>query len=184
MKLILINGKAEHGKDTLAEYLGAVFTLVYDQKVRIVRFADFVKLSALKRGWNGKKDKEGRTFLQVHGEEMRQEDKYCWVRQAEEFILLHPTTDIVIIPDFRFPEEVEYFEDKPEYEVITVRIIRYKGKEVYKNKLTPQQRKHRSETALDDYKFDFVYGCECGLVYVKEAAIHLARTLMGDIEKK
>ena len=56
--------------------------------------------------------------------------------------------DIIIISDARFKEEIENIKNKN-----TV-VIKIEGNE---NKLTDEQKKHITETALDDYKeYDYI----------------------------
>ena len=57
--------------------------------------------------------------------------------------------DYVIIPDVRFPNEIDKMYD--DFDCITVRVIRPN----FDNGLTEEQRKHPSETALDNYPMEY-----------------------------
>ena len=80
MKLILISGKAGHGKDTLAGYLKAVME-EDDKKVLIVHYGDLLKYICKQFfGWDGNKDEKGRTLLQHVGTDViRKMQPNYWV---------------------------------------------------------------------------------------------------------
>ena len=55
--------------------------------------------------------------------------------------------DFVIIPDCRFPNEIECWNG----EAISIHVERIR----FESELTDEQKKHASETALDDYFFNY-----------------------------
>ena len=57
--------------------------------------------------------------------------------------------DYVIIPDVRFPNEIDKMCDN--FDCITARVIRPN----FDNGLTDEQKKHPSETALDNYPMEY-----------------------------
>ena len=159
MKIILISGKAQHGKDTFANLLMKNFEKA-DKSCRIIHFGDAVKYVAKNFfGWNGKKDEVGRAILQKVGTDIvRKRDEHFWTDFVARLIPSFES-DYILIPDWRFDEEyshlLNYFNEE---EIITVRINRYSifqdfDKNVpYINPLmTPEQLLHRSETELDDF---------------------------------
>ena len=79
MDVILISGKAQHGKDTLAsaakDYLEGK-----GRRVLILHYADYMKYIAKEYfGWNGKKDSVGRHLLQQLGTNIvREVDENYW----------------------------------------------------------------------------------------------------------
>lgn len=152
--IITIAGKARHGKDTFARLLKEKL----DGDVQILRFADGVKELAYNKGWNGKKDNNGRAFLQFIGTEYGREqiDKNIWVKKAENKIR---SVDYVIIPDCRFPNEATYFGQNG-YTQLNIKVVRIdsEGNE-YENELNAEQKQHDSETALNDFEFDYVFRC-------------------------
>lgn len=155
-KIILISGKAEHGKDTLAEYLKGKLE---DQgnKVAIDRFAKYIK-GFLKDyyGWDGvTKNEFIREKLQQLGTEEIKENlnMKCFhaKRLCEDFQIVSKDFDVFIVPDTRFRDEVNYFKAMFPDECITVRVNRYD----FESKLTKDQLKHRSECDLDGFNFDY-----------------------------
>lgn len=144
MKVVLFSGKARHGKDQSAEYLGRALQEA-GAKVVILHYADFLK-DFCKRalGWNGEKDEAGRTLLQEVGTGVcRKNNPDMWVKMMDALLSgIHTMFDYALIPDARFPNEVEI--DWPR---VMIRIVR----DGFDNKLTKEQANHPSETALDDY---------------------------------
>ena len=62
MKVILISGKAGHGKDAFATFLKEKLEAA-EKTVLIIKFGDAVKWLAQKfLGWDGNKDDKGRSF--------------------------------------------------------------------------------------------------------------------------
>lgn len=166
MKVILISGKAQHGKDTLASYIQAQST-----NLGILHFANELKEDAIFLGWNGEKDDKGRRFLQQLGDVMkdyhgityyadRSKNKIddCNFRQG------------YIIPDWRLPYEVNPFKD---IDVITIRIERPN----FDNGLSDEAKSHISETALDDYDFDYVIINDGTFEELELKALHLVSEL-------
>ena len=57
--------------------------------------------------------------------------------------------DYVLIPDTRFPNEIDYLKNTG-FDVLYIRVIR----ENFESPLTEEQQNHPSETALDEYDAD------------------------------
>lgn len=153
MTIICISGKARHGKDTCADLLRKELES-RGEKVLIAHFADLVKyVCKTFFDWDGVKDEYGRHILQYVGTDIvRSKDPEFWVRFLSEILTIFSDEwDYVIIPDTRFPNEVEGMQKLPA-RVIHLRISRTMERE----ELTEEQRKHPSETALDHYKPDFL----------------------------
>ena len=151
--IILISGKAESGKDTLASVLKILFE-EDNQKVLILHFADLLKFICSQYfNWNGTKDEFGREILQTKGTEFRKYDENFWVKFIYDFIQAQfPNEwDRYIIPDFRYPNEYEYLQNNG-MKCITIRISKISDTE---NRLTEIQKSHDSETLLDNFKFDY-----------------------------
>ena len=115
MYIIGISGKAESGKTTFGEMLKKSFE-EKAQRVLMINYADAVKHIARQYyNWNGEKDQYGRSLLQKIGTEMGRNmiDEDIWVIIVELFInLMKDDFDVFIIGDCRFPNEIEYWEDK------------------------------------------------------------------------
>lgn len=147
--IILIAGSAQAGKDTTAIMLKNRLN-----KALHINFADYLKFICEKYfNWNGIKDVDGRQILQHVGTSIvRSEDPLFWVRTVDNFIKIFKRHfDYFIVSDARFPNEIEFFENKYYDKVITIKIIRPN----FDNGLTEEQKMHESETALNNFVFDY-----------------------------
>lgn len=149
---ICISGKAQHGKDTSAEFFKKEL-VARGHSVLVTHQADLLKYICKSFfNWDGKKDEAGRTLLQQVGTNViRKVDPDFWI----DFIanvagFFKDVWDYIIIPDTRFPNEVEKLKAS-DTNVFHVRVIR----QGFKSPLTEEQQKHPSETALDGVKSDF-----------------------------
>lgn len=152
-KIILISGKAQHGKDTTAAILKEKIE-TEGKKAIITHYADLVKyVCKTFFNWDGNKDDKGRTLLQYVGTDIvRKQSNDYWVKFIYEMITFFGQSwDYILIPDCRFPNEVDYFRNS-KFETVAVRVIR----EEFESLLTKEQQKHPSEIALDNYDFDYV----------------------------
>jgi len=151
MTVITISGKAESGKDTVANTLKCRLEDI-GYSVLIFHYADLLKfICATYFEWDGNKNPEGRSLLQRVGTEViRSKEPEYWVDFAKDILRFFPNEwDFVLIPDTRFPNEIDAM--KEEFNTISVHVTRPN----YENHLTEEQRQHPSETALDEYKFDY-----------------------------
>ena len=159
MKIILISGKAQHGKDTCGKFFdNALREKGYSTKT--IHFGDALKyVCSQYYNWNGEKDEVGRTLLQMVGTEIvREKDEHFWTdfvgRLARTF-----NCDYVIIPDWRFEEEHERLLQWFDFnDIITIRVERYEkweeeGEQIpfVNEAMTLSQLQHRSEIELDNY---------------------------------
>ena len=150
MKVVLISGKAEAGKDSTFDILNR---LIPDEfKKNRMAYGDYVKDTAEKLwGWNGKKDEEGRALLQWWATDyVRARYPDFWVETVVRLArVIKGEVNYLIITDVRFPNEITAW-SKNEFDVLTVRVER----PGHENALTEEQRNHISETALDNWPFD------------------------------
>lgn len=146
MKVICISGKAQHGKDTTAGMMKE--TLESDgYRVLITHYADLLKyICRTFFGWDGVKDDNGRHILQYVGTDIIREKKPDqWVEFVANILTLFPDEwDYVLIPDCRFPNEIEFLKSHG-FDVTHLRIVRPN----FKSPLTKEQQNHPSETSLD-----------------------------------
>ena len=150
--VMCISGKAEAGKDLLASKFKEVAES-NDKKVCVMHYGDYLKdIASRFYGWDGNKDEKGRTLLQWLGSDVaRKENPNIWVNViAETIAALKKEFDYFLIPDTRFPNEVDIINDSFD-RAFSVRINRPD----HKSKLTDEQLLHISEIALDDFEFDF-----------------------------
>lgn len=168
MKVILISGKAEAGKTATANIIK---TLLEERgkKVACMSYGQYVKDTAkMIWNWDGKKDKKGRELLQWWGTDIvRVQDPNFWVDSVIRLAkVIDKHVDYLIIDDCRFLNEIETWRtvkyvaldeatdalaSRQRFsDIITIRVER----PGHENALTPEQRRHPSETELDNYIFD------------------------------
>lgn len=165
MKILTISGKAEAGKDSSALIIKEKLE-EKGKKVLILHYADYLKYIASQYfGWDGKKDEKGRSILQYIGTDIvRKKDPSFWVDTAIRFItMFEDQYDYFIIPDTRFRNEIETLMNKG-FSVISIYVERID----FENSLTEEQRNHPSETALDNYLFDFYLTTHSGIENLKK----------------
>lgn len=153
MKVILISGHAQNGKTSSAEIMKEIFEN-NGESALIIHYGDLVKYVCSKYfGWNGEKDEQGRTLLQYIGTEIvRAKSPDFWAAFVAQFAkVFEDQWDWILVPDVRFPNEVELMYEVEFEDVIHMRVIRPD----FDNGLTEDQKNHPSETALDNYPADF-----------------------------
>lgn len=165
MLVITLSGKAESGKDYSAKFIKE-FWEQKGRKVLIIHYADYLKYVCKQYfGWNGEKDIEGRALLQHVGTDVAREKlPNIWVDVVVNFIkAFGEEYDFVLIPDCRFPNEIECIKESFPNNSVSVNVIRLN----HTNILTEEQKNHPSETALDNYTFDCVITSENGIDHLK-----------------
>lgn len=173
MNIITISGKAGSGKDTFGSFL----TNQLEQdgcSVLVTHYADLLKY-ILKTwfGWDGVKDEAGRSLLQRVGTDVvRRQDPDYWVRFTCEMLSFFPHEwDFVIIPDARFPNEIDVMAKS--FAVTALNIVRPASRA-----LVGEQAAHISENALDGYSFDLEIINEGDLAALRTQAEVVARHLL------
>lgn len=152
MQIILLSGKAEAGKTTVALMIKDILENK-GKKVLKMSYGDLVKYICGKYfNWDGQKDAKGREILQQIGTNViRAKRPTYWVDFVMEFSkLFEDEYDFVIIDDLRFPDEVTQW-DKNGWDTFVVRVDR----EGHISSLTELQLHHPSECSMDNYNFDF-----------------------------
>lgn len=172
--VITISGKAEHGKDSLATFIKEELE-TKGKTVLILHYADYLKFIAKQyMNWDGQKDIKGRTLLQQLGtEKARNYYTNFWVDAVYNIVkLFQHDYDYFLIPDTRFPNEIDFWKTK-QHDIMSLKIIRAG----HQNSLIEEQQKHPSETALDEYRFDYVIECCDGLDNLLESAKHFIKVM-------
>ena len=167
LRILTISGQAQHGKDFTADIIKELL-MVDGQKVLIMHYADYLKYLCKKvYGWDGKKDDNGRTILQHVGtNKARTNNPNVWLNVVHETLLaIGDDFDVCLIPDTRFPNEIDLLYDYGWDNVKSLKLNRLN----FENTLTEEQRNHPSETALNNYDFDFYLEYETGKDSVIEA---------------
>lgn len=176
MKVILISGKARHGKDTTATFLKDALE-ADGNSVLIAHYGDLVKyVCKTFFGWNGEKDEKGRTLLQKVGTDaIRAKRPDYWVSFLSDILSFFPNEwDYVLIPDCRFPNEVDHIKNAG-FDTVYLRVVR----DGFMSPLTPEQQAHPSETALDNVRADYYITNNGSLKDLQNSAIECLVELTG-----
>ena len=85
----------------------------------------------------------------------RKNNPEVWINCVKEIVKgLQTEYDFVLIPDCRFPNELDWSDT--DFFTFTIRLNRKNEDDtLYVNHLTPEQKQHSSETALDEYHFNY-----------------------------
>ena len=168
-KVLCIAGGATHGKTLTANVLKEILE-DYDKNVLILSYANYLKYMCKQYfGWNGLKDEAGRTLLQRVGTNLaRGNNPDIWVNVIGETILaLHTEYDVFILDDARFPNEIIDLIEKFNLNVRSLKVNRLN----YTGGLTEEQLNHPSETAFNDYEFDYYINFEDGFKNVQDSLL-------------
>lgn len=153
MKVILISGKARHGKTTVADMMKEALE-ESGYKVLIANYGDAVK-DVCKHyfGWDGKKSEYGRYIMQHVGTDIvRKQDETYWARFVRDMVkFFDGEWDYVIVADCRFPNELDVWQGT-NLNTTHVRVVRTN----FESPLTKEQQNHPSETALDYVNPDYL----------------------------
>ena len=154
---------------------------LFGQRVLIMHFADYLKFGCKEYlDWNGQKDEFGRTLLQQTGTEgIRARHPDFWVDCISKWIdgALAKKYDVFLLPDTRFPNEIDYFKKFPFHTPIHTFPVRVHRLE-FESTLSPEQQQHASEVALDEYEFDYYIYCPSGLDSLEVATLSLVEHLL------
>lgn len=154
-KVILIAGKARAGKDTTA----LLFKEVLEKKGKKVinlAYGSYIKEYAKHiSDWDGRDETKPRSLLQRLGTDIIRENidpNFFVKRLCNDIKVYSYFFDVITVSDVRFPNEIEgpssMFSD-----VVKIKIIR----DNFVNNLTEIEKKHITETALDNYDdYNFV----------------------------
>lgn len=173
MKVIAISGHAMNGKDTVAGMIRDELK-ERNERVLIAHYADLLKyICRTFFNWNGEKDEFGRHLLQYVGTDViRKKAPNFWVQFIGSILTYFGENwDYVLIPDTRFPNEIDEMKDYG-FDVMHIRINRPN----FDSPLTEEQKRHPSETALDNTPPDYYILNDGGLdrlraivgIFVKE----------------
>ena len=160
MKVIAISGHAQNGKDTVASGIETLLNM-QGRSTLVIHNADLLKYMCKSIfGWDGVKDEAGRKLLQTVGTDViRKQNPDFWVSFICSVLKFFPDRwEYVLIPDTRFPNEITYLREHG-LDVIHLRVER----EGFNSALTDEQKKHPSETALDDVTADYYIKNDAGV---------------------
>lgn len=179
---IILSGKAGSGKDTVAQFMKKELEK-HGKRVLVIHYGDAVKWVLRDYfNWNGQKDAVGRTLLQRIGTDVvRAQFPNFWTGIVVGLLKAfesYSDFDITLVPDARFPNEVDIALENLQ-NCVAVRINRRNedGSEWINPNLTEEQRNHPSETSLDCYAFDYVLHNDEGLDTLEESALTILKDL-------
>lgn len=153
--IFIVSGKANSGKDTTCEFIDNYIKLKGKNVVNL-QFSYYIKMYAqVITGWNGQEDTKPRSLLQQLGTDVIRNkiDNLFFINRIIGDINVYSYyCDAITISDARLPEEIDLI-DKAFDNVVKIRIERPN----FENNLDSKERKHLTETALDNYdNYDYV----------------------------
>lgn len=153
MKIILLGGKANSGKDSTALYIDEYYRSRGLDVVNI-QIAYYMKMYAKQIAhWDGDNETKPRQLLQDLGTELirKQIDEYFFIKRILQDIDIYSRYfDVITISDGRLPEE--FASIKVAYpETVTVHITRPN----YNSRLTKDQKAHITEALVDEIEYDY-----------------------------
>ena len=157
-KIYVISGKSGSGKDTVANMIKDKVSSTV-----ILSYASYLKMYAKQvLGWDGN-DPKPREFLQQLGVELIKnqiDDKMLINRILEDIKVYSYFYDVIVISDARFIDEIESVRNS--FDNVTVIHMGERD-----NILTDSEKKHATETGLDEYhNYDYEI-CEDNLDSLK-----------------
>lgn len=144
-KIIILSGKAGSGKSSVASIIKKY------KKCIILSYASYIKEIAKNvLSWDGSEENKPRDFLQQFGDVIKNINSNLLInRMIEDIKMYSYFYDLIVISDARFINEIENI--KTNFK--NVYSINIYGRD---NNLTSNQKKHITETALDNYdKYDY-----------------------------
>ncbi len=153
--ILVVSGKANCGKDTTCEMIDN-YLMVKGLSSINLQFSSYIKMYAKEiSGWDGSENSKPRTLLQQLGTDIIRKDidnNFFIKRIIGDIKVYSYYFDVITISDARFPEELDAVAEAFD-NVYKVRIERPN----FNNSLDSKEKKHRTETALDDYKdYDYI----------------------------
>lgn len=153
--IILIGGKARSGKSTVSKYMEKEY-IRQGVKVVVSPYTKYLKYYIEEiMGMKITEDNKPREMLQRISSDLikgKLGDKDFFIRrQIEDISLFSYFVDVILVPDVRFPREIEEIRVRFS-NVISIGVVRSH----YDSDLTELQRQDATEVSLDDYQgFDY-----------------------------
>lgn len=149
-KIYLLCGKAKHGKDTFSGFLKDTY-IKHGKTAIITQLGKYIKYYAREiSGWDLSEESKPRELLQQLGTQVIREqlkkDNLFINRMVDDIEIFSYLYDAIIISDVRLKKEI--IELKKVFpELVAMHIYRPD----FDNGLTEEQKKHITETDLDDF---------------------------------
>ena len=147
--IFIVSGKANAGKDNTCELINNNVKLKSLKSINL-QFSSYIKMYAKKiSGWNGEEETKPRSLLQELGTEIirKKIDEMFFINRIIGDIKVYSYYfDIITISDARLPVEIDTI-SKEFKNVVKINVVRPN----FENNLNNIERKHITETALDNY---------------------------------
>jgi len=156
-RIISLSGEARHGKDSSVKIIEEILSK-QNKKYLHMAYGNLVKhICEQYYNWDGRKDEWGRTLLQMIGtDKIRSKEPNYWVDFIINLVkIIGEDYDYILISDCRFPNELNRWTEEG-YTIIPIHVKRLN----FDNGLTEEQKNHSSETALNNYTFDYYLQAE------------------------
>jgi len=201
MKVVLVSGKLQSGKNTFTDFLmeeiGKKYTIDFDYFAKPLKdeckevFKNLInylntfnipELTTHDETWYEKKNEITRLLLQIYGTEIfrNKVDSDWWAKKLKDK-LLQRTEDVVVITDVRFKSEIKILEDAEKdghFDLVKIRVDR----DNFVRDDNPIHL-HESEIDLDDYKFwEYKIQNDTTLDALKLNAIHVSKQIMRQMK--
>ena len=152
--IFIVSGKANTGKDTTCDFIRANMLLKNIKSIKL-QFSSYIKMYAKElSSWDGSEKTKPRTLLQELGTDVIRKnlgDDFFVKRMVDDINVYSYYLDVITISDTRFPIEIDTIYNNFD-NVIRINVERPN----FENNLNNLERKHISETALDNYdKYDY-----------------------------
>ena len=175
MKIILLGGKANSGKDTAAEFIDEYYRSRGLDVVNI-QIASYLKMYAKNIAkWDGDNETKPRQLLQDLGTELirKQIDQYFFIKRIIQDIDIYSRYfDVITISDGRLPEE--FASIKLAYpETVTVHVTR----PGFESRLTKDQKAHVTESLVDTIEYDLDIVNDGTIDDLQKQCIELVQTI-------
>lgn len=181
MKIILIGGKANSGKDSTADYITKYYREKKHLDVVNIQIAYYIKMYAKQIAkWDGDNETKPRQLLQDLGTELirKQIDEYFFIKRILQDIDIYSRYfDVITISDGRLPEEFEEI-CKAYPETVTIHVTR----PGYVSHLTKDQKAHVTEALVDEIPYEYEIVNDGTLEDLEKKAVKLCKQL-DKIEK-
>ena len=176
MKIILIGGKANSGKDSTADYITKYYREKKHLDVVNIQIAYYIKMYAKQIAkWDGDNETKPRQLLQDLGTELirKQIDEYFFIKRILQDIDIYSRYfDVITISDGRLPEEFEEI-TKAYPETVTIHVTR----PGYVSHLTKDQKAHVTEALVDEIEYDYDVVNDGTLDDLQKKAIELVQKI-------
>ena len=175
MKIILLGGRANSGKDSTAEFIDEYYRSRGLDVVNI-QIATYLKMYAKNIAkWDGDNETKPRQLLQDLGTELirKEIDQYFFIKRIIQDIDIYSRYfDIITISDGRLPEE--FASIKLAYpETVTVHVTR----PGFESKLSKEQKAHITETLVDEIEYDLEIVNDGSINDLQKKSIELVQTI-------